>query len=567
MIAAFVTLAAFAAGPVNAFPAPGAGTALRGTEISLRGVTAAEAGSVTVTGSESGAHPGTLQAHPDGKGVSFVPTRRFQAGERVTVQTGLSVRGATNGDYSFTVADGDFLRPMRTSEDRVPRPRKGTYHSYRSDSLKTPRLIVTRSRRGRAAGYLVVNTGWSDDRPRPDGILIADDRGRPVYFQPREPGTKVFDVSVQTYQGRPVLTYWTGSFAAGWGYGEYVILDETYREIARIGAVGGNRADIHDMTLTPEGTALVPSYSVVRHGGRQVLDNVIQEIDIASGRLLFEWHSLDAIRLSESRDRPQRDMPFDYFHINSIDVAPDGDLLVSARNTCAVYSIDRTTGALNWRLGGERSDFKMGRGTRFCRQHDARWVGGGAMTIFDNHVDRVRDGGQSRAIRLSVSQRRKRVRLLRAYPHPRHLAAANKGSTRQLSNGNILVGWGAVPVITEFTRHGRIVFDARFAKADDGTYRAIRARWDGRPATPPRAAADRRGDRTTVWASWNGATEVARWRVLAGDSESALEPVATARKRGFETAIALDAGVGFVAVEALDRGGRVLGTSRVVTAR
>jgi outer membrane protein assembly factor BamB len=554
-------LAAIAATSVVAFPSPGASTALRGTEISLRGVTAAQAGAVTVTGSRSGAHTGTLQAHPDGKGVSFVPATPFRAGETVTVRTALPVVDSNTGTYAFTVARGDYLRPTRTSERRVPRPRKGTFHAYRSDAVKTPRLVVTRARRGRAAGYLVLNTGWSDDRPRPDGVLIADDRGRPVWFQPRVPGTKVFDVAVQTYRGRPVITYWEGSFAAGWGYGEYVLLDESYREIARIGAVGGNRADIHDMTITPEGTALVPSYSAVRRGGRQVLDNVIQEIDIATGRLLFEWHSLDHIALSESRDRPPRGMPFDYFHLNSIDVGTDGDLLVSARNTCAVYEIDRTTGAVNWRLGGEKSDFRMGRGTRFCRQHDARWVGGGTLTLFDNHIDRVRDGGQSRGLRLSVNQRRKRVRLLRGYPHPRRLAVANKGSARQLSNGNLLVGWGAMPYITEFTRHGRIVFDAHFAKADDGTYRAIRARWEGRPATPPRVAADRRGDRTTVWASWNGATEVARWRVLGGDSAAALKPVATVRKRGFETAIGLDDGFAFVAVEALDADGTVLGTS------
>jgi outer membrane protein assembly factor BamB len=567
VIAAFVTLAALAAGPVNAFPAPGANTALRGTEISLRGVTAAQAGPITVTGSRSGAHSGTLQAHPDGMGVSFVPATPFQAGERVTVNTGLSVRNATNGDYSFKVGVGDYLRRMGTSEKAVPRPRRGTYHAYRSDSVKTPRLVVTRARRGRAAGYLFLNTGWSDERPRPDGVLIADDRGRPVWFAPREPGTKVFDVEVQEYRGKPVLTYWQGSFAAGWGYGEYVVLDQSYREIARIGAVGGNRADIHDMTITPEGTALVPSYGLVRRGGRQVLDGVIQEIDIATGRLLFEWHSLDHIALSESRDRPQGKKPFDYFHLNSIDVGSDGDLLVSARNTCAVYEIDRETGAVNWRLGGKKSDFRMGRGTRFCRQHDARWVGGGTMTMFDNHIDRIRDGdGQSRGLRLSVNQRRKRVRLLRGYPHPRHHQVPNKGSARLQSNGNLLVGWGAVPYITEFTRHGRIVFDAHFAKADDGTYRAIRARWDGRPTTPPRAAADRRGNRTAVWASWNGATEVARWRVLAGDSESALQPVATRRKRGFETAMGLDGSFAFVAVEALDSGGRVLGTSRVVGA-
>ena len=556
-------VAAIAATTVAAFPSPGAGTALRGTEISLRGVTAAEAGQITVTGTRSGGHAGTLQAHPDGKGVSFVPATPFRAGETVTVQTTLPVTDSNNGTYSFTVARGDYLRPTRTSESTVPRPRKGSFHAYRSDSVKTPRLVVTRARRGRAAGYLVLNTGWSDARPRPDGILISDDRGRPVYFQPRVPGTKVFDVAVQTYQGRPVLTYWEGSFAAGWGYGEYVLLDESYREVARIGAVGGNRADIHDMTITPEGTALVPSYNLVRKGGRQILDNVIQEIDIATGRLLLEWHSLDHVDLSESRDRPTRGMPFDYFHLNSIDVGPDGDLLVSARNTCAVYEIVRQTGGVRWRLGGKHSDFRMGRGTRFCRQHDARWVGGGTMTLFDNHVDRVRDGGQSRGLRLSVNQRRERVRLLRGYTHPRHLAVANKGSARQLSNGNLLVGWGAMPFITEFTRHGRIVFDAHFAKADDGTYRAIRARWEGRPATAPQAAADG----TTVWASWNGATEVARWRVLGGDSAAALKPLATARKRGFETAIELDDGAAFVAVEALDADGKVLRASRVVTAR
>jgi hypothetical protein len=294
---------------------------------------------------------------------------------------------------------------------------------------------------------------------------------------------------------------------------------------------------------------------------------VIQEIDIATGRLLFEWHSLDAIRLRERYDRAERGQPFDYFHLNSIDVGPDGNLLISARNTCAVYELDRRTGAVLWRLGGKRSDFRMGRGSRFCRQHDARWAGTGAMTLFDNHVDRVRDGGQSRGLRLSVSRRRMTVRLLQAYHHPGHVAVPNKGSARQLTNGNLLVGWGAVPYVTEFTRHGRIVFDAHFARADDGTYRAIRARWHGRPTTAPRVAADRRGDRTAVWASWNGATDVDRWQVLAGDSAAALQPVATRDQHGFETAMSVAGASRFVAVRALDARGRVLGTSPTVAAR
>jgi hypothetical protein len=543
---------------IHAFPAPDATEALRGTEISLRGATAAQVGTITVSGSRSGAHPGTVVGHPDGQGASFVPASAFQAGERVTVTTSLPVKGTTNGDFAFTVARGDYLVGTRTGERRVPRARKGSFDAYHSDRIKTPRLIVTRHRRGRAAGLLFLNTGWSDKRPRPDGVLIADDRGRPVWFQAREPGVKVFNFAVQRYQGKPVLTYWQGSFAAGWGYGEYVLLDESYRALARVGAVGGNRADIHDFTLTPEGTALVPSYSAVRRGGRQVLDNVIQEIDVATGRLLFEWHSLDAISLRESYDRPEHGMPFDYFHLNSVEVGPDGDLLVSARNTCAVYEIDRTTGAVNWRLGGKRSDFRMGRGSRFCRQHDARWAGAGAMTIFDN-----RNGGESRALRLSVSQRRMRVRLLHAYHHPRDFAVPNKGSARRLTNGNVLTAWGAIPYITEFTRHGRIVFDAHLAKADDGTYRAIRARWTGRPTTVPRMAVDGRN----VWASWNGATEVVRWRVIAGESLATMEPVASRRARGFETALRLDRRYRLVAVEAVDSHGTILGTSPPVSGR
>ena len=557
---------------VSAFPAPGTRTAQRGTEISLRGAAPGAIGAVTVTGSRSGRHEGTLEPHPDGKGASFVPTEDFRPGERVTVETALDVRGARAGSFAFTVGRGDFERPTESSDRRVPRPRKGSYHRYRSTSLKAPRLNVTRRRGGRAPGYLVLNTGWDEARPRPEGVLIADDRGRPVYFKQRAAETKMFNLAVQEYQGRPVLTYWQGVFAAGWGYGEYVMLDESYREVRRIRALSGYRADIHDMEITPEGTALVVSYNAVRYdarrvGGRrntEVLDNVIQEIDLESRRLLFEWHSLGNIALAESHDRPERGKPFDYFHLNSVDVAPDGDLLVSARNTCAVYEIDRTTGEVNWRLGGERSDFKMPRSARFCRQHDARWYRDDELSIFDNHIDRIRDGGESRAIKLRVDERRKRVRLLRGYKHPGELAVPNKGGMRVQANGNALVAWGAVPVVTEFSRRGRIVFNARFARAGDGSYRVERARWVGRPTTAPDVAAQRRGERTAVWASWNGATEVTRWEVLTGASPDALSRAGGRARTGFETAISVDGSPAYVAVRALDRDGQVLGTSAAV---
>jgi hypothetical protein len=547
---------------VTAFPAPGTPTALRATEISLRGVTPDQVGSMIVTGSRSGRHEGSLEPHPDGGGASFVPDRRFRPGERVTVRTRLNLRGARDGDFRFTIARGDFEVGTISGEKRLPRLR-GAHRSYRSTRLRAPRLRVLRRRAGRAPGYLVLNTGWDDDRPRPDGALIADDRGDPVWFLSRRPGRKVFDVAVQRYLGEPVITYWEGRFAAGWGYGTYVVLDHSYRQIARIGALGGNRADIHDMRLTDRGTALVASYNLVRRDG-PVLDNVIQEIDVATGRLLFEWHSVGNVALSESRDRRPDGEQYDYFHLNAVEVGPDGDLLISARNTCALYEIDRETGAINWRLGGKRSDFRLGEGVRFCRQHDARWAGDSVITLFDNRLAAPSQPGQSRAVKLEVDERRRTVRLLRGYKHPARLGAPNKGGARMQPNGNLLVGWGAVPAVTEFTRRGRIVFDARFVGAQDGTYRAIRSAWTGLPATPPDVGAERRGSRVAVWASWNGATEVARWEVLGGDARDALAVVASGRRRGFETALSVPASR-YVAVRAVDASGAVLGTSKTVT--
>jgi hypothetical protein len=548
---------------VSAFPAPGTPTALRATEISLRGVAPDQVGTVIVTGSRTGRHEGSLEPHPDGRGASFVPERRFRAGERVTVRTRLNVRRARDGDFSFTVARGDFEVGTISAEKRLPRLR-GSHRTFRSTALKAPRLRVLRRRAGRAPGYLVLNTGWDDDRPRPDGALIADDTGEPVWFLSRRPGRKLFDVAVQQFRGEPVITYWEGRFAAGWGYGTYVLLDRSYREIARIRALGGNRADIHDMQLTDAGTALIASYNLVRRNG-PVLDNVIQEIDVATGRLLFEWHSVGNVGLRESYDRrPDDGTQFDYFHLNAVEEAPDGDLLISARNTCALYEIDRATGAINWRLGGKRSDFRLGEGVRFCRQHDSRWAGDGVITLFDNRIATPTERGQSRAIKLSVDEARKRVSLLRGYKHPAELGAPNKGGTRMQPNGNLLVGWGAVPAVTEFTRRGDIVFDARFAGAHDGSYRASRAEWVGMPVTRPDVAAERRGSRVAVWASWNGATEVARWEVLGGDGRDALAPVGSSPRNGFETALSAPRSR-YVAVRALDASGAVLGTSRTVT--
>jgi hypothetical protein len=424
-------------------------------------------------------------------------------------------------------------------------------------ALNPPAVTIRRRARGTAPGrvFLTPMKGAGQDGP-----MMIDDDGSLVWFRPLRGGRVASDLRVQRYRGEPVLTWWEGRLAGGGGNGEYVIADTSYREVARVRAKRGLQGDLHEFELTPEGTALFTVYRTVRGGS--LVDGIIQEVDIATGRLLFEWSSLDHVPTRHSyKERTRK--PWDYIHLNSIDVGPDGNLLVSARNTHAVYELDRRTGRILWTLGGKASDFRMGPGTRFAWAHDARWQGDGKITIFDNAARPiVRD--ESRGLLLDVDTRRRRVQLARAYRHPRALLAPVQAGMQRLPGGNVFIGWGSTGYFSELGPGGALRFDARFSDPDNGSYRAYRFPWTGRPAAPPAVAAQRRGGRTTVYASWNGATEVAHWRVLAGPSPDALEPVGTGARRGFETALTVRTEEPLVAVEALAAGGEVLGTSRPV---
>lgn len=299
-------------------------------------------------------------------------------------------------------------------------------------------------------------------------------------------------------------------------------------------------SDLHEFLLTPRGTALVTSLEVRRRGARGLtLGGVVQEVDVPSAHVVFEWKSLDHVAVDETYST-KVGYPWDYFHVNSIDVDVDDNLLVSARNTWTVYKVDRGTGAVMWRLGGKRSDFELGKGARFGWQHDARSHDGGRIvSMFDNGA-----GAHSRGLVLELEGRR--ANLLHEYVHAPRLHAFKLGSVQLLGNGDVLVGWGTDPHLTEFSGSGAPKLDATLPHGGEN-YRTLRFPWVGRPRDAPRAVV--RGG--TVFASWNGATEVAAWRIEPGGP--------TVRRTGFETALPHRAGV----LVALDARGRALGRYRL----
>jgi hypothetical protein len=382
------------------------------------------------------------------------------------------------------------------------------------------------------------------------------------------------DFKVQSYQGRPVLT-WIEQVL-----GEYVIFDSFYREIARFRAANGYEGDHHEFLISPQDTALITSYAAVRWdlspvGGLRdglAWQGIAQELDIETGEILFEWHSLDHVGVEETYAKPGevRDYPgTDYFHINSIDVDHDNNLLISGRETVAVYKIDRNTGEVIWRLGGKRSDFEMGPGTRFVYQHDARRQRDGTITIFDNGTT-VFPGGipeaieESRGIVLELDEEQMTASLVRQYTHPDKKYADAAGNMQVLPNANVVIGWGRALAISEFSHVGKLLFDASLPSLNK-SYRAFRFAWSGHPSDRPVAVIERASkEEVRIYVSWNGATEVATWEVLAWSHPSELESLGSVPRDGFETAMSVQTSDPYVAMRAKDRSGRVLGTTEPV---
>jgi hypothetical protein len=443
--------------------------------------------------------------------------------------------------------------------------------------LRPPKLTVLDRSAGLAPGLIFL--GAKDLSPslgEQGGPLIVDKRGRPVWFNPLPRGQVASDFRVERYRNRPVLTWWQGRSigGAGHGAGEGVIADTSYHVIARVHAGDGYKADQHTFRLTPQGTALMTAYhethrdltSVGGPRNGRVYDGIVQEVDVATGRVLLDWHSLAHVPLSDSYQpapkRPGR--TYDYFHVNSVSLAADGNLLISSRHTWTVYEVDRRTGRIIWKLGGKHSDFRLGPGVRFAWQHNPVSTGPDTLRIFDNESNGRPVRSSSRIITVRLDRRTMRATLVRSVRFPGGLSVPSQGNAERLSNGDLLVGWGRLGRLSELAPDGRPLFDAELPPGYD-SYRAYSFPWTGHPTTQPAVAARRdQNGRTSVEATWNGATDVARWRILAGAEPGSLRPVDTVGWNGLNTVARVATPAKYVTVSAEDALGHVIGASAPV---
>ncbi|HWE08941.1 MAG TPA: arylsulfotransferase family protein [Solirubrobacteraceae bacterium] len=361
-------------------------------------------------------------------------------------------------------------------------------------------ILAASSHPGRGDIFI---TPTGDTTQYANGPEIIDQRGHVVWFHPVAQGQTASDFRVQRYQGQPVLTWWQGTGLGGLASGADYIYNGHYRQIATVNAGNGLSADGHEFLITPQNTALILAYttatadltSIGGPSNQTVLDGVVQEIDVRTGRVLFQWNSADHVPYGQS-EQPlpaSASTPWDWFHINAVHLDSDGNLLIDARDTWTTYKVNRHSGAIIWELGGKSSSFRLqaapgqllnSAGDIFAWQHDPNPVGHDTYTVFDNEsagaantgVGSASEFANSRAVRIKLDERTHTATLVRSYDQPEGLLAWSQGNAQTTGDGNLVVGWGSLPYLSEFDRSGHLLLNAGFPTGVN-SYRAYLFPW------------------------------------------------------------------------------------------
>jgi hypothetical protein len=325
-----------------------------------------------------------------------------------------------------------------------------------------------------------------------NGPEIVSRAGKLIWFHALPPGEFATDFRTQTYQGRPVLTWFQGRGLTGTDY----IYSDHYQKLATVRASNGYDTDFHEFLITPWNTALIladtlATANLTSMGGpadQRVFDGIVEEVDISTGRVLFRWDSAGHVPYRDSHLAlpASAATPWDWFHINAVHLDADGNLLINSRYTWTTYKVNSRTGSIIWELGGKQSTFKLraapgqsldSAGEIFAFQHDPEAVGHDEYTLFDDESDGTTTLlAHSRIVMVKLDPATKTATLVKSFNQPEGRVASAEGNAQTLPNGDLFAGWGALPDVSQFSPAGRLLFNAELP-AGVHTYRAYLLPW------------------------------------------------------------------------------------------
>ncbi|HUF40182.1 MAG TPA: arylsulfotransferase family protein [Anaerolineales bacterium] len=499
----------------------------------------------------SGLHTGQNTLSDDARTLLFYPDEPFEYGETVTVAIGSGLRTAGGDPIRDTVYRFSTVERELTAEeyaaaeaDRYPAPPVrhpalpgGTYHTH-PEFQNIMTALVTTSPQNTAAGYLFINAMGNVSPVN----MILEESGEPIYIGLATAGEFVADLKIVSYQGVDHLAFHSGLFEGSWSRGTAFVMDNAYTIVDSWTIENGYNADFHEFIILDNGHVLLLGYlptpfDLSPYGGPAngvVYDNVIQLQD-TDKNVLFEWHGIDHFDPLDSYVN-LANSPSDYIHANAIEMDLDGNLLLSSRHLSEITKIDLSTGDIIWRLGGKNNEFTFTNDIGFSYQHDIRRLANGNISLFDN--GNQHSPPHSRAVEYALDEVGMTVNLVWKYPADTSLFGPFMGNMQRLDNGNTLIGWGGLPMFTEALADGTKTYEVEMT---DMTYRAFRSEWSAIPAHDPRVALVYSSSTltTTVYTSWNGATDITGYQVFAGADPGSMSLVTTAPRTGFETMVPL----------------------------
>ncbi|HEY9151675.1 MAG TPA: aryl-sulfate sulfotransferase [Anaerolineales bacterium] len=535
----------------------------------------------TIQGSISGAHLGQTILADDQKTVIFKPTNPFTPGEQVTVNiNSLHLDPQTIYpaiSYNFTVAinqqpgtpgSGELAAPPLP-----PYPPRSAYPNFLTVPQDIPHYTITTTTTNPAEGYIFVAPFYWTKAKIGSYLLILNDQGQLVYYQSVADALDAWDFKKQP---NGLLSYYDQKTST------FYLMNSHYQVVNSYQAGNGYFADLHDLQVLPNGNVLLMAYdaetidmSKIVEGGKNnatVTGLIIQELD-PSKNVIFEWRSWDHFSIFDTTS-PLTDQYIDLVHGNSLALANDGNLLLSSRDLSEITKINLQTGDVMWRLGGKENMFTFINSQIFAYQHDVRQLPNGDITVFDNQGTQ-QIPAPSQGIEYKIDEANKTVTQVWGFTHAPPVFATFLGDVQRLTDGNTVLGWGAPSqatgysfvTMTEVSPDNQTIFELIFDQPYV-SYRAFRFPWQGTPSTPPTLAYKADENTLTLGYSWNGATDVAAYKVFGGDSPQALNLIEENPKTDFETQSELSdlpEDECYFQVAAIDKNGNEMARSNIIS--
>lgn len=404
---------------------------------------------------------------------------------------------ATNAsDYGFAylgttqqptyVAATGFQTSLRQTVQMKPGQRfrffiasTGTY-SVRCAPSDLPKLTVSINGTPQAEWYVFAPDINASGFNGGNYVVITDAHGTPVWWL-AEAGQTIVDAKVLDSNH----IAWTRFSNAG-----------TYDIRTLDGQLANTLTgglDIHDLQPTANGTYLTLRYvqrvcppdcaDLSPWGGKAqvaAVDAEILEID-ANSNILWIWKTRDHIALSETGDTGWvPSVGTDIIHMNSVE--PDGTdaVLFTARHLNAAYRVIKSTGAIDWKLGGTARPESLTvvgdvRPTAtgpyvLVGLHDIRKWSDGTISVHDNGT---LIGREPWVMRYSIDVTNRVAQVVQAISDSRVTGSGCCGSARLLPGGNWVIQWGAAPFMTELDSSGNPVMTVQYNLGATFSYRAV----------------------------------------------------------------------------------------------